>query len=178
MSMSVVEKIIQRENTKKEMLLNDSYIKWLEKFTKEYPNFDDNSWIYCPEEISEEDYNEVRKLGLFFDIVNDYATKNYIYSESCDFGKYYALKYNDVILELYVVAGQGVVFGCDRLLETEESLASIIEYEDLKANKENDRTKFIKGVIDDLSIKLSELIRLGVPIETIESCINDLKKSN
>lgn len=177
MSMSVIERIIENENTKKDMILNDSYIKWLEKFTEEYQNFEDNSFLYCPEEVSKEDYTKVETLGLFFDLVDDYAKKNYIYAQESDFGAYYTLKYNDIIFEISVVSGQGVVFGCDRIEDVEKTLVNVIDYNDLKENKESDKAKFVKEVITDLSAKLAEVITLGVPIEAIEDCVKDLKKS-
>lgn len=173
---SLVEKLEEKESIKKEMLSNDSYIKWLEHFTKEFLDFNHDSWLYSPEEISKEDYENVIKITEFFEIIDEYADNNYIYLKSIPSGGYYTISYNNVLYQIYVIVGQGAVFGCNRVESEEETELDAISYEDIKENKDSERKIFIDEKIQKLSKEVSELIEADIPIEAIENCIKRFKK--
>ncbi len=172
---SLVERLEEKESIKREMLLNDSYIKWLEHFTKEFPDFNHDSWLYSPEEISKEDYENVIKITEFYEIIDEYANNNYIYLKDIPSGGYYAISYNSVLYQIYVIIGQGTVFGCNRVESEEEIGSDTISYEDIKENRDSERKIFIDEKIEELSTKISKLIEAGIPIEAIEDCIKKLK---
>ena len=83
-----IQKIHIKENKMKNMLSTTNYIEWLIEFTKKYESFTDSSWLYNPEELSENDFNNVSDLNLLYEIIDHYAEKNYIYPIPCDFGNY------------------------------------------------------------------------------------------
>ena len=70
----------------KSMLSNTSYVEWLKKFTKNKDDFDDEEWVYCPEQLSEIDSENVRDLYLFYRGIERYARSNNIVPNYFDFG--------------------------------------------------------------------------------------------
>ena len=55
------------------------YMNWLNSFTANNKGFSDEDFLYFPEKISKEDLDKVNNLGLFFEGIEKYADKNYIY---------------------------------------------------------------------------------------------------
>lgn len=174
----MLQELEEKESIKREMLLNDSYIKWLEHFTEKFQDFNHNSWLYSPEEISKEEYNNVIKIIDFYEIIDKYACRNYIYPNKTKSGNYYLISYNDVLYNIYVIAGQGTVFGCNRIEGEKDIDFNVINYASIKENKDSEKKIFIDKKIKKLSKQISELIKVGVPIEAIDECIKKFKISN
>ena len=49
------EKMRISDEKRKEIFSNTNYIKWLEGFTTKYESFADDSWLYTPTELSQEE---------------------------------------------------------------------------------------------------------------------------
>lgn len=137
-----------------EIIANEEYINWLLNFTSEYEIFSDDSWLYCPEEISQYDYEKVSHLCNFFEAVESYANMNYLAANETQFGHTYSIAYKDVFLEVGVAVGQGTTFYISRKNEA----TSAIAFSDIQAGKKTTRAKQIdtlftrlEGVVDELS---------------------------
>lgn len=147
-----------------EMFSNTDYLKWLESFTIENPSFCDDNWLYFPEQISEEDYEKVKNLNLLFEGIELYAQKNYIYPEECSFGWYYNIKFNNVGYEIGTLVGQGTLFYCKRTPIDEK--IEYIDFNDIINGKKRDNADAIAQQLQDLSNKVIELYKNGIPLAT------------
>ena len=164
-------RIEQRQKT--EMKVNNDYINWLERFTTIYNSFSDDSWIYNPTEILQNDHENVNKLHLLYHIIEEYAEKNYIYPNKCDFGNYYSIKYNDVQYNIGIMCGQGTCFFCNRTTNQKE----YINFKDIQTNTPNPRVKFINYSLKTLESTLDKMISSNIPIPAIEKVmVKKLKK--
>lgn len=162
-------KIERLESKRREVINTDNYIKWLEEFTKEHPTFNDQNWLYRPEEISKEDNQKVDMLSTFYSAIDVYARANYIYPTPCDFGGYYSIGYNGKVYEIGLLIGQGALTFCNT--NDVNKNVSVIPFEEI-ANPTSEtiiRTALIENQlsrIDDLFEALCAS-KLGIPIEAM-----------
>lgn len=169
------ENILNQRKESIKMSSNDDYIIWLENFTSKYSKFSDDDWLYCPEKISEIDQNNVKKLNLFFDGIETYASKNYIYPTPNEWGSFYSIKYNDVGYNIGLAVGQGVIFYCERT----QVIDGYLDFMDIINDKKQKNSDSIRNELDKLSQSIKNLINNGIPIpaiiDTFESNINEAK---
>lgn len=156
-------------------MIDTNYIIWLEEFTKKHPNFSNDTWLYCPEKISKEDYNMVVKLPYFFGLIQKYAEKNFIKAGSEDSGFYemfYQIKFNNVGYKIGLICGQGAFNYCCRY---DNAYEKFIDFNDIINSKKQDNVDVINEKLEQLSKLVNELIELEVPESTIigkvEKCI-------
>lgn len=154
-----IEKLHERE-----IISNDDYIDWLIKFTEEYPCFSDDSWLYCPEEISDENRKKVSILSNFFKVIDDYANMNYLPNNETDFGYTYCINHNGVNLEVGMAIGQGTIFYVSR---KEDDLENVIEFRNIQKGEKTERAQKIDGIFTKLESVLGELSEEKVSSETI-----------
>ena len=158
------------EEFKKELSVCDYYFEWLKDFTDKYVAFSDNSWEYCPWQITEEDNINVNKIGLLFKMVDSYAMINLIPHNTCEAGKYYLLEVKDIYYKLSVVAYKDIVFSCEKVeLEKGERF---IRFCDLNTQKSD---QFIKIRLEDLKNFIKELTESGIPLSVIKECVEKLQ---
>ena len=166
------------EAKRKEMFSNTNYVKWLESFTIEHPDFSDDDWLYFPEKISHEDNEKVKNLHLFYEGIELYAKKNYIYPTECDFGGYYNIKLDNIGFEIGMLVGQGTLFFCKRTPLNKD--LEYIDFNDLVADKKKDGVDVITQQLNDLSNKVLELHKKGIPlealIETLDTTLTGIKE--
>lgn len=169
------ENILNQKKETRKVTSNDDYILWLEIFTNKYPKFSDDDWLYCPEKISEIDQNNVAKLNLFFDGIETYASKNYIYPTPNEWGNFYSIKYNNVGYSIGSAVGQGATFYCERT----QVIGDHIDFIDIINDKKQKNSDSIRNELDKLSQSIKNLINNGIPIpaiiDTFESNINEAK---
>lgn len=161
---------------KNNIIVNDDYIKWLEKFTSN-GRFTDNDWLYFPEKMSNEDKENIDKLQLFYEIIKEFAEKSHIYPKSSgnNYNEYYFVIYNNTVFKIGYIAGQGTVFFCDKLkIIDENDLKNCIKFEDIKYNKIKD-VSLIEDKLSALSEYIYSIVGI-VPIEDIESLTNNIIK--
>ena len=167
-----------KNRKRQEMFSNTNYLKWLESFTVEHPSFSDDDWLYFPEKISEEDNEKVKNLHLFFEGIDLYAKKNYIYPTKCDFGGYYNIKLDNIGYEIGMLVGQGTLFFCNRTLLNKD--LEYIDFNDIISGKKRDNTDVIAQQLQDLSNRVLELNKKGVPlnaiIETLDTTLTGIKE--
>ena len=87
----------EKKQIVKWMIESDEYISWLERWTVQYSQFCDDDWLYCPDDISKEDKEKVDIFYLLFNLIDEYAGRNFISNNPCDFGCYYLIKNNKTI---------------------------------------------------------------------------------
>lgn len=126
-------KLRKIEEQKQEMSSNVDYINWLNRFTLDKEGFSSDTWLYNPEELTDEDNKNVDKLFILYEIVNEYAFLNNIKSLPCDFGNYYLVRLDDFGFELGILIGQGTIFYCKRVSIENES--NFIDYKKIVNNK-------------------------------------------
>lgn len=110
----VIGRLIQKEEIKNTLIKDYEYINWLISFTLDNGTFWDDDYKYKEETLSDIDKENVSKLGIFYDAINDYADQNIIYPFPCGFGNFYQITYNNVGFEIGILAGQGIAFFCNR----------------------------------------------------------------
>jgi len=162
------------------MIANTNYLKWLEKFTLNYPNFTDNDWLYFEDKISKEDNEKINDLHLLYEAIELYASKNYIYPNKYFFGSYYNIKLDNVGYEIGRLSGQGTLFFCNRK-ELNKDL-EYIDFNDIISNKKKDNTIIIENRLTYLSNLVISLYNSGVPLEaiinTLDTTTNEIKFRN
>lgn len=176
--MDYIEGLKVSEAKRKEMFSNTNYVKWLESFTIEHPGFSDDDWLYFPEKISQEDNEKVKNLHLFYEGIELYAKKNYIYPTECDFGGYYNIKLDNIGFEIGMLVGQGTLFFCKRTPLNKD--LEYIDFNDIIADKKKDGVDVIIQQLNDLSNKVLELHKKGIPlealIETLDTTLTGIKE--
>lgn len=173
----IMEEEKNRKRRIKEIITGGEYILWLEKFTIKHTRFSDNDWLYCPEEISEEDRKGLEELNLFYQGIAEYADKNFIFPSSCDFGNYYCVKFGNIGYEIGIMVGQGTLFFCNRIsMENKE----FIDFADIQNDKEQPKTKLINNRLEELSLlinNLAEEVPLAVIEETARNTFKEIVES-
>lgn len=119
----------QREEETKKIKSDSSYIEWLVRFMKKERKFDDSTWLYCEDELREEDKSNVDKIDCFVDVIVEYADEKNIPSIENDYGYSYNVKYKDTTLKISVLHGQGII--TDIELISNENIEDVINYEDI-----------------------------------------------
>lgn len=176
--MDYIEGLKISEAKRKEMFSNTNYVKWLESFTIEHPGFSDDDWLYFPEKISQEDNEKVKNLHLFYEGIELYAKKNYLYPTECDFGGYYNIKLDNIGFEIGMLVGQGTLFFCKRTPLNKD--LEYIDFNDIMADKKKDAVDVITQQLKDLSNSVLELHKKGIPltaiIETLDTTLTGIKE--
>lgn len=172
----VAKKLMEEEKNRKrrikEIITGGEYILWLEKFTIKHTRFSDNDWLYFPEEISEEDIKSLEELNLFYRGIDEYASKNFIFPSSCDFGNYYCIKFGNIGYEIGIMVGQGTLFFCNKVsIENKE----FIDFTDIQNDKEQHKTKLINNRLEELSLLINNLAE-DIPLATIEETVRNVFK--
>ena len=157
------EKFERREKSKRRIIENDNYILWLIKFTKEHPRFATDDWLYTPSLISKEDNENVTDLGLLFDIIEEYADKNFIPLFPTEWGGYYLIQYNGIGFNIEVASGQGTIFGVERL---DEVTPQFIDFKLIQKNVDLESTEEIRSKFVALNEQIKELSK-KVPVTVI-----------
>ena len=118
--------------------------------------------MYFPEKISKEDLDKVNNLGLFFEGIEKYADKNYIYPTMYEYQSYYGIKdnANEVYYKIGVIEGQGGSFFCERVEPTNDQL--FIDFNDIMDDKVRDNVKKIET--EKMVFHLKRLKRLLIKL--------------
>lgn len=128
-----VDDLIKKREHAKKLVSNDEYMRWLERFTEAYPNFCDDDWLYSPESLTEEDYNQVQELQYFFDGITQYALSNGINTKSIEYGFELFVKFNNIGYKIGIMSGQGTIMYVQRCEVPSEE--SFVDFNDCIANK-------------------------------------------
>ena len=98
------------------------YINWLKIFTKKYPGFCFDDWTHDRKELTDEDIYNVRKLNIFYDAIEEYATKKNIDGTLDGEGYYYLIKHENSFFKVGFISGQGTIFYLDSVEANEKAI--------------------------------------------------------
>ena len=156
----------------KSLFSSYDYMNWLNRFTANTKGFSDEEYLYFPEKISKDDLDKVNNLGLFFEGIEKYADKNYIYPTMYEYQSFYGVKdnVNEVYYKIGVIEGQGGSFFCERIEYTSEQ--PFIDFNDIMNDKVRDNVKEIETDLDNMSNLVLSLYNKGVPLEAIKETLD------
>ena len=168
-----LNRIRQEEILAEELVSNEDYIKWLEKFTEKYSDFCDDDFLYNDGSISVKDKENVEKLDLFFKGISMYAQNNYIYAKtqnSLVFGNYYYnITANNITYEIGMMFGQGTICYCNRY---DDNIDDAIDFNDIIVNKKQANVDFISENLKVLSEQIVSMLNKEIPKRAIRECVN------
>lgn len=178
----LVAELKHKNEVRNELVTTERYVKWLEKFTKDNPDFNSDDWLYFPEKISKYDSDNVDLLCEFYSVIENYAMSNYIYRTPCDWGGYYSIRYNGKVYEIGLLVGQGAVNFCSTSNINEK--AYVINFEEIAKPTEETlvRTTLIENQLERIGHLIDELClsKLEIPVQAIidrlEKVKNNLKE--
>lgn len=164
----------------KAIISNNKYMLWLEKFTASHPSFTDDTWLYSPEDISKEDYDNVADICSFFDGIMHYANKNYLHIYyDCD-GSNVFIKFNNIGYNLGIIHGQGTYIYCNRVEISSDHF--FIDFNDIMNNKKQSQVDFINAKFEAMSDIIEELLKIGISekviCKKIQHTINKFEEEN
>lgn len=160
-----------RQNKIKELISNNKYITWLDKFTNKYSTFRDDDFLYDKDNLSKEDLENVDNLNLLFNGIENYAKDNFIYPYAdSDFVNYYRIMYNNFGYEIGVITGQGTLFFCEKTNYIDDSF---IDFNDIILNKKQKNTDLINKRLAELSSIITYFYEQNVPLFAIKSTVTD-----
>ena len=171
----------ERDTKLKRLFSSYDYMNWLNSFTADTKGFTGEDYLYFPEKISKEDLDKVNNLGLFFEGIEKYADKNYIYPTIYEYQSFYGIKdnANDAYYKIGVIEGQGGSFFCERIEYTSEQ--PFIDFNDIMDDKVRDNVKKIEADLDNMSNLVISLYNKGIPLEaikeTLDKTINEIELS-
>ena len=171
----------ERDAKLKSIFSSYDYMNWLNSFTVDTKGFSDEDFLYFPEKISKDDLDKVNNLELFFEGIEKYADKNYIYPTMYEYQSYYGVKdnANEVYYKIGVIEGQGGSFFCERVEPTNDQL--FIDFNDIMDDKVRDNVKKIEADLDNMSNLVISLYNKGIPLEaikeTLDKTINEIELS-
>ena len=158
----------ERDAKLKSIFSSYDYMNWLNSFTAITKGFSDEGYLYFPEKISKDDLDKVNNLELFFEGIEKYADKNYIYPTIYEYQSYYSVKdnVNDAYYKIGVIEGQGGSFFCERVEDT--SKLDFIDFNDIMNDKIRENVEEIEANLDNMSNLVLSLYNKGVPLEAIK----------
>ncbi len=156
----------------KDLMSNNAYVNWLDKFTKNKNGICDDAWFYFTNNISEDDQINLEKLSSFYKGINTYAHLNHIYPLPCDFGHYYKVRSGDFGFNLTEIKGQGkFIYHCMRVNVSKPE--DFIDFNDVVLNKKQDNVDSINKTLCGLKEMINNAVESGVPIEALSETFND-----
>ncbi len=167
----VIANLIHRQELAKTLVSNTEYILWLERFTSLNPVFKDDDWVYCSEEISEEDSIRVNELCSFFDGIAEYANRNFIPFCNNDYDSYIFIKFNNIGYRIGIISGQGSFSYCERVGISSDNF--FIDFDDIVNNKRQENVDYICEKLDSMSNIIKELLNVGVSEKVISKAVEN-----
>lgn len=151
--------------------VNDDYINWLEKFTEKRDGFDTLALVYNADNYSEYDRENIENLETLYEVISEFAEKNYIVPTKTDLGNFYSIRHNDNGFYIGADWGQGVSFYCTRLDEVEDNS---LNYSDIVHNDKLPETIMKEQRLEELSLMIDKLFNDdNIPVEVIENKTNE-----
>lgn len=165
-----IEKFIRDREKAENIVKNNTYMLWLEKFTSTHPAFSDDTWLYCPEEISASDLENVNSLSFFFEGITEYAYQNFLTIYQTDWGKCALIKFNNIGYKIGLDSGQGSISYCEKVDISDDKV--FIDFNDIMNNKKQENVVLITEKFYQIENLIQELINLGTPAEIISKNLN------
>lgn len=168
----IFKKVTENIELRKQLIKDTQYIEWLYNFTKRFPSFSDERWIYEePKSISKEDSEKVSMLTTFFDAVENYFKKNLISANGKERDRWYTVKYKDVYFDIGVCIGQGAFNYVERQDKEQEKY---VEFEKIVREVTDKYFQIKQEKLLRLEQLLSEIKKWEVPYEEIMIIVNKI----
>jgi len=162
------QRLEARKNKMHEIVSNDSYIKWLEEFTRRYPKF--STYDLDLAKLNKVDIENIDYLCLLYEGINDYAKNNYIYLvKDIDYREYYRIKYNGIGYIIGILSNYGNIIFCEKTIITDD----FIDFNDIILNKKQKNTEYYNKRLLELSNIISYYYEQGIPLRAIEKTIEN-----
>ncbi len=160
-------KFVHRESIKNIMRSSKEYVNWLKKFTEENPSFSDDYYEIVSGDYSDTDKINMKNLSLLFEVIDEYAKKNYMSTRKNEYSESYNFRSDDISYNIGFFRGQGSSFFCQRIDDIETK--DFIDFDDIiKGSYTNDFEKN-KNKVEKMKNNVMELYQSGVPLEIIKS---------
>ena len=168
----MIQKAKDRVEFRDSLRISDKYINWLERFTQKNGGFDTLMLMHDADKYSEYDKKNIENLETLYQVVDEFAIKNFIAPIETEFGQFYSIKHNDKGFYIGVDGGQGTSFYCTGLTEVEEDA---LNYSDVVQNIKLPETMRKEQELADLSLIIDRLFYEDkVPVNVIEERVNSV----
>lgn len=166
------QEIFMSAEITRNIIKNNDYINWLEEFIANNKSFSDSHLLGYPDDTTMFEEKNISKLTNFYDVIEMYAEKNYIYPSKDDIGKHYNIKYNNIGYEIGTanVLGGSVHWVRKHELSTDKQ-DDFIDFKDIQENKITKEARNTKKYLTNLETFLNLLVE-DVPVEAIEKTTN------
>ena len=167
---------IRNQEIKLDIKTKDNYMNWLEEFTERVGVFiQDDFERPIPLEIGEDNAKFGKYIYLLYDIIIDYAKKNYLSPNYSKQNISYVIKYHDNVYEIGEDLAWGNEVYCKRLLNYN---GEFIDYFDIRNDTVSLKRDIIKKQLNSLDNTIKEYtnyIPTYAVIEQVEDTIKDIK---
>ena len=123
------ERLEKNEGITKELVSNDHYINALEKFTDRYDYFTNGPLFSYFKDFDADEI--IDNLGFFFDGIENYTLKNFIFPINIEVGYYYKIKNENAYYYIGYINGYGGHHFCRRLKDGDDSF---LDFQYIKRN--------------------------------------------
>ena len=113
-------KFVHRESIKNIMISSKEYVNWLKNFTEENPSFSDDYYEIVSGDYSDTDKINMKNLSLLFEVIDEYAKKNYMSTRKNEYSESYNFRSDDISYNIGFFRGQGSSFFCQRIDDIEK----------------------------------------------------------
>ena len=123
------ERLEKNEGITKELISNDHYINALENFTDRYDYFTNGPLFSYFKDFDTDEV--IDNLEFFFDGIENYTLKNFIFPSDMEVGYYYKIKNEDAYYYIGYINGYGGHHFCRRLKKGDDSF---LDFQYIKRN--------------------------------------------
>ena len=174
-SYGLLKRIFGKSNKEKkiEMINSVYYMEWLIGFTERFPAWRDDMAKNEIFNISNADKKNMEKLGIFFEIIHNYAYKNGIRNYICDKEIFYFIKINNYGLQIGKVNG---IDGCYYCQRERVRNSGFIDFGNIRGYEGIEIPKDYKKELEKLENMMLELYQKRIPILAIEDTTKKVLK--
>ena len=154
------------------MSSTDNYISWLYNFMSNKSSFNDTNWDHLPYIMTDIDQKYAKCLSLFYEVIKDYAEKNYLSPTKNSSGYSFKIIYNGVGFNIGYIEGNKPVYYCE--LVRIDDIQLFIDYNNILQNKELNKTNYVRNCLANAKSYIYDAYNAGASVEILNSEINSL----
>lgn len=161
--------ISEERNTKIEQYkTTNTYMEWVEKFTKKYKMFYDKEWMYQYKSLHAKDRSMVDDLELFYHIIKEWATKNYIEPGCDEYGLFYNIKYKGI---LYEIGFLELAYKMSWIRRVDQANTEVISFLEIMKDEMRTRAEEINESFRQLEEAIFKLREDGISVNVIKDSV-------
>lgn len=170
-----VAKQKEENDYKKELVKQPKYFDWLLKIIESNENsFCNAECQYLKESengYTKEDIENIYMLHQFFEVINDYASQNYIVGDPNDYGRHYYISYNGICLEIGICIGQGSFVYVTKV----ELNYNSIDFDYVLGKTKNTKQEIIISNLTEFEGYIEVMVKNGIPFTSIQAKFTELE---